>query len=112
MRDRAADGVAEREQEDLADDPERRAKDDVADGPPVVERPDDEEELRDDVDDDAGEVENELEDPEASRLLRREAGDVLEGTDRDQAGDESDDGTCSLQDLREVTVSACPDIRP
>lgn len=99
VRHGVADRVAKRKQQDLADDPERGPKDDVADGPAVVQRAEDEQQLRDDVDHDAREVEDELEDPEAGRFRAREAGGVLEGADRDQAGDQADDGRGALQDL-------------
>jgi len=91
VRHGVADRVAEAVQEDLANDPERRAEQDVADRPPVVERAPHEEQLCDDVDDDAGEVEDELEDPEACWGGGREARGVLERADRDQADNDADD---------------------
>ena len=104
VRHGVADRVAKRKQQDLADDPERGPKDDVADGPAVVQRAEDEQQLRDDVDHDAREVEDELEDPEAGRFRAREAGGVLEGADRDQAGDQPNDGRGALQDLAELHI--------
>jgi hypothetical protein len=103
VRDSAANRVAERKQQHLGDDPERRSKDDIANRPAVVEGPDHEDELGDDVDDDAGEVEDELENKETGGGGGGEAGAVLEGADGDEADNDTDDGGRALEKLQQNT---------
>jgi hypothetical protein len=105
VRDSTADGVAEREKEDLGNDPESRSEDDVADRPAVVEGANNEDELGDYVDDDAGEVEDEFEDEESRRAGGGETGGILEGTNGDETDNETDDSGGTLQKLRRGRVS-------
>ena len=97
--DGVADGNAEGEQQNLREHPEARAEDDVADRPAVLEGTEDEDQLRHDIDDGADERPQDVDNPEANWLGVFEAGELLEGGDRDEEANTEDDEAGDAEEL-------------
>ena len=93
MLDGVAYRCAEREQDDLRNREERRTEDNVSNWPAVLKRAEYEDELRDDVDHRADQRPQDIDDPQAERLVVLEAGEALEcrncNKERDSEYDEA-----------------------
>lgn len=74
----------ERKQEDLGDGEKGSAKHNITNWPPILESPEDQDELRNYVYDDADEWPQDIDYPETDGLVETEPGKLLEGSDRDE----------------------------
>ena len=104
MLDRVADGHTEGKHNDLRDGKEGGSEDDVSNGPAVLEGTEDEDKLRDNVHHRADEWPEDVDDPEAERLVVLESGNTLEGGDGDEHGDTEDRQAGETKELQRADI--------